>query len=205
MGFGASMKYLIPALVLLTSCASKNPVAGKYSGLYELPLSGNITCHFLMKKEKGGLPTVLCHDAEQAWAVPIQEFAGSAWLSPPILTQSETMIAFLEGKETEKTSVLVSTDKGKNWDIHPVLKKKHAVDKLASIEITKKGRILANYNSDKSKSYKVEQEASFKSKFTPIKANAKAYPEQCFEQHTKAPEQKIPADCLSGYISRLLK
>jgi hypothetical protein len=201
------MRFLTVLLFLLfSSCASKNPVAGRYSGLYEVALSEKVSCHFLMKKDElAAVPTVLCHDAEEAWAVPIADFAGSVWLAPPLVTQSETLIAFLETKDAAQTSVLVSTDKGRNWDIHPVLKKKVAGDKLASVLITKAGKISATYSANNQKPYSKEQEASFKSKFTPVKVVAKAYPESCFSQHTKGPEQKVPAECLSGYLSRLLK
>src|SRR5687768_7717912 len=103
MGTGAQMKSLLfTALFFLFSCASKNPVAGRYSGFYELALGGNVSCHFLMKKDRSAIPTVVCHDSEQAWAVPIQEFSGNVWLYPPMLTQSESLIAFLESKDAEK-------------------------------------------------------------------------------------------------------
>lgn len=198
--------YAFILLLLVSSCASKNPVAGYYSGLYEITLSESVSCHFLMKKdEKAAIPTVLCHNADQAWAVPILDFAGSAWLLSPLLTQSETLIAFLEAKDADKVSVLVSTDKGRNWDISPMLKKKASSDKLTNVSITKVGRLEATFSTESSKDYKVEQEASFKSQFTPVKIRAKSYGELCFEQHLKPSEQKIPPECLSGYLARLLK
>lgn len=190
---------------LLSACATKNPVAGSYSGLYELNLDSKVTCHFIMKREKAALPTVLCHDGNEAWVVPIQDYATNVWVAPPAVTESGTLLAFLSSENIENVAVLMSTDQGRNWDIFPSLKKKKAEDTFEDIVVTKAGRLSAKFKSADSKIYSVEQEASVQSKFTPIKSHAKSYPAQCFAQHTLATEMKIPEECLSGYLKRLLK
>src|SRR5688572_7719023 len=125
---------LIITLLALAGCAHKNQVAGTYVGLYELNLGLNVSCHFLQKKRQA-LPSVLCHDQTQAWVVPVPEFKNHFWHTPPLLTQSGTVIAFLYEEKSTKVEVLVSTDKGKSWDVYPAFVKKVISDDLESISI----------------------------------------------------------------------
>lgn len=192
-------------VLYLVSCkTTSTSLGGTYSGLYELPLGENTSCHFVMKKAKDSIPTVVCHDAALAWAVPLQDFAFHVWAGRPLLTVSGSMLAFLGSNSSDKISVLVSTDQGKNWDINPSFEKKQAEDVLVEVIITKTGRLSASFKNSTGTLYKVEQAATFQSKFSPLKEKAKLYPEHCFNQHEMS-ETKIPTDCLSGYLMRLLK
>ncbi|MEZ4813912.1 MAG: hypothetical protein R3A80_01730 [Bdellovibrionota bacterium] len=200
-----SLKLFALLLLLSSACVTKNPVAGKYSGLYELVLKDGVACHFLMKKDALSLPTVLCHDATQAWVVPIQDLVENVWATAPVVTESGTLLAFLDNKKIEKLSLLVSTDQGRNWDIFPSFTKKNVADEVSTVEISKKGNLELTFKSNQSKSYKAKPEGSLKSKFTPVLSVAKSYPEHCFTQHSLGEDAAIPADCLSGYLKRLLK
>ena len=199
-------RYGFLALVLsVASCGSTSLVGGDYLGFYELEVDSKTSCHFLAKVEKSPIPTVVCNDSALAWAVPLKEYAGSVWMSAPALTESGTLLAFLGSKNQEQVFVLVSTDLGKNWDINPSFPKKQSEDELLDVSLSKVGRLSAKFKSADDTAYTVEQNATFQSKFTPIKVLAKRYPEHCSKVPVSGTDSKDFKNCLSGYLKRLLK
>lgn len=200
-------RYVILALAIcLTACKTTSSlVGGKYLGLYELNVDSKTTCHFLIKIEKAPIPTVVCNDSALAWAVPLNQYASNVWMGAPAVTESGTLLAYLGSKSLEQVLVLVSTDLGKNWDINPSFNKKLSEEELLEVSVSKLGRLTAKFKSAEGQVYPVEQNANFQSKFTPIKASAKRYPEHCFRHYETLQENKIPKDCMSGYLMRLLK
>lgn len=193
-------------LIFLSSCASRRDLSGKYFGLYALSIKDKISCHFLMKTNPDLIPTVLCHDGATAWAVPLPEFTEGTWVGAPLSTKSGTLISFIESKEKSKVSVLVSMNEGRDWDIHPVLTKKNTGDSLKEVRINRNGRLEASFHSDSgTPPYHVEQDASFTTKLSPVEIVATEYPPQCFDMRFAKVGSKVPGECLSGYLKRLLK
>jgi hypothetical protein len=195
------------SVLFIAGCAHTSKVRGTYVGFYELDVAPKVSCHFLMKKNES-MPSVLCHDQAEAWVVPLSEFKKQTWITAPIITQSGNIVAFLAEDKFSKIEVVVSTDKGRSWDVYPSLNKKSAEDQFVAVTINKAGRIVASFEGKakdgKAKKYEVGQEGSLKSKLSPVEKSAKSYPLECHEQYRAPKEAKISENCLTGYLKRLL-